>query len=143
MQISLGALLATVLLCTTQAANAWDRCTLLTQREATKALNTPLKSGVAAGPFGSACHWSGKHSDNTYVQLQVIDNPSYWVPPPSGAGCKKISGIGRDAYMCPEQSGFVAATVTDKQVVAVSLAGGKASPEAAIELLRAVLRRAK
>jgi hypothetical protein len=138
----LGALLTVVFLCATQAANAWDRCALLTQDEATKALNTPLKSGVAAGPFGSACHWSGEHDRNTYVQLQVIDNPSYWSPP-HGAGCKKISGIGRDAYTCPEHAGFVAATVTDKQVVAVSLAGGSASPEAAVALLSTVLRRAK
>ncbi len=123
------------------AVAAPDRCGLLTQDEASKALGVPLKAGYAAGPQDLACQWDG-NAGNIYLQVQVIEDPRYWEPHRHAPSYKKISGVGKDAYTELVLGGFVAGTLTDNQVVVVvSQSGGNASAENALVLLKKIVAR--
>ena len=124
----------------TQAVATSDRCALLTQDEASKALGVPLKAGYAAGPQDTACQWDG-NAGNIYLQVQVIDDRRYWEPHRHAPSYKPVSGIGQDAYTESVLGGFVAGAVTDKKVILVSESGGKASAENALMLLTKIIAR--
>jgi len=130
-----------VLLATHGIAAAMDRCTLLTAGEAAAAVGGPVGPGYAAGPMQTACQWDGTADEAAYVQVQVIDDPSYWSPPTLADGYAELTGIGEKAYVLPEMGGFAAGALDRGHVVVVGLAGGGASAESAESLLRLVVDR--
>lgn len=120
-------------------ASTADICALLTRNEATKALGAPVDVGEVAGPLGSACQWKKTGGDG-HVQVQVV-RPRDWSPPKRAAEYRKLPGIGRDAYTIEELGAFVAAAVTDKNLVAVNIRGGTATTDTAVALLKIILSR--
>jgi hypothetical protein len=115
-------------------AQSNDRCTLLTQAEATAALGAPVKPGESAI---SGCQW-GKVGGNGFVQLQVA-GARYFQRPPKPA--KTIPGVGLEAYSYTELDNPHAIARTNKFVVAVWASGDEASSEKVVGLLKTVLAR--
>lgn len=142
MRTTIGTALAlAVLLAASAKAGEPDRCALLSAAEAAAAIGGPVGSGYAAGPGDTACQWDGTSNDGSYVQVQVIADPSSWSPPSLADGYAQLSGIGEKAYVSPEMGGFAAGALDRGQVIVVGLAGDGASAKSAESLLRLVVGR--
>jgi hypothetical protein len=115
-------------------AESNDRCTLLTQAEATSALGAPVGPGKVAI---SGCQW-GQIGGDGFVQVEVAGARYYQRPPKTA---KMISGIGLEAYTYSQLGSPHAMAKTNKSVIAVWASGDKASPEKVIDLLGVVVHR--
>jgi hypothetical protein len=115
-------------------AQSQDRCTLLTQAEATVALGAPVQPGE---PAISGCQW-GKIGGAGFVQVQV-SGARYYLRPPKTA--KMIPGIGLEAYAYTDLDSPHAMAKTNKFMVAVWASGDKADSERVVDLLRIAVGR--
>jgi hypothetical protein len=115
-------------------AQSGDPCALLTQAEATAALNEPVKRGE---PAIMGCQWE-RVGGNGHVQVEVA-GARYYQPPPKTA--KMLPGIGVEAYAYTELGSPHAMAKTQKSMVAVWASGDKASSEKVVDLLRTVVGR--
>ena len=116
-------------------------CELFTIDEAAALLGAPVDPGVDAA-MGSGCQWNGSDgSGATYLQIQVLDDPSYYVEQSLGAGFEQLAGIGDAAFLIPELGGYAASAQTATATFAVAVNGGTASKTSATELLRQVVQR--
>ena len=94
----------------------------------------------AAG--GTGCQWDGSGGvDATYLQIQVIDDPSYYVEQSFADGFETVKGIGTAAFVVPELGGWAAQAVTDDATFAVAVNGGTASKQSATGLLTQLVDR--
>jgi hypothetical protein len=116
-------------------------CALFSRQEISSLLTLPVNEGEVAGPLGTACQWDATSDDAAYVQVQIIPGDDYWSNPIRAAGYEAVSGIGREAYVHPEFGGWTAGALTDTAVAAVAMAGGAASRDAAVGLLRSLVQR--
>lgn len=120
-------------------ANAY--CALFTVAEVETILGAPVGAGHDAA-VGTGCQWDGDSSVTaTYLQIQVIDDPSYYVEQTLGEGFERLSGIGKAAFVVPELGGWSAQAQTDAKTYAVSVNGGTATKETAISLLKTLMER--
>jgi hypothetical protein len=116
-------------------------CGLFTRQEISSLLALPVGDGEVAGPLGTACQWDATGDDASYVQVQIVPGHDYWSNPTRAPGYEAVGGIGSEAYVHPELGGWAAGARTDTAVAAVSLAGGAASGETAVRLLRMLVER--
>jgi hypothetical protein len=123
------------------SANPSPACRLFTRQEISSLLALPVGDGEVAGPLGTSCQWDATSDDASYVQVQIIPGHDYWTNPTRASGYEAVSGIGSEAYVHPELGGWTAGALTDTAVAAVSLAGGAASGETAVRLLRMLVER--
>jgi Protein of unknown function (DUF3558) len=123
------------------AAASNPLCDLFTIDEVQALLGAPVGPGEDAAQ-GTGCQWSGDSSvDATYLQIQVIDDPSYYVEQSEGDGFEQVSGIGNAAFVIPELGGWAGGAQSSSSTFAVAVNGGTASKEAAISLLRQLVER--
>jgi hypothetical protein len=115
-------------------------CALFTVDEVEAILGAKVGPGHTAA-LGTGCQWDGDSSGSTYLQIQVIDDPSDYVEQSLGVGFEKLSGIGKAAFVVPELGGWTAQAQTDKATYAVAVNGGTATKESAISLLKMLLTR--
>ncbi|MBS0641303.1 MAG: hypothetical protein JSS43_15625 [Proteobacteria bacterium] len=139
MKLNAGLPIAALCLALSPAYAENDRCALLTRQEAASILGMPVSPGKTAGPAASACQFD--NDDDGYVQVQVIDDPRYWSPPKLAPDFRKVTGIGKEAYVVPEMGGWTAGALLEGRLAVVSLSGGKSSADAAVNLLRTVVGR--
>lgn len=115
-------------------------CGLFTATEMSQRLGTPLEPGRVAGPFGTACQWSGAGDNgNAFVQIQVLQGDHFETSPDA----EKLTGIGKKAMVGREFTGWTARVLTETSTVMVSINGGTASRDSALALLRETLARMK
>lgn len=123
------------------AAASNPLCDLFTVDEVQELLGAPVGPGEDAA-LGTGCQWSGDSSaDATYLQIQVIEDPSYYVEQSLGDGFEQVSGIANAAFVIPELGGWAGGAQSDSSTYAVAVNGGTASKEAAISLLRQLVER--
>ena len=108
-------------------------CSRFSTAEITKLLGTPVESGEPLAP-GTGCQWFGK-DEESYVIVQVADTGN-WIDPRQAPGYEVIEAIGKRAYSHPEEGGWRAMSLTDRNVFAVVLTGGSANRASAITILR-------
>ncbi len=114
---------------------------MFTVDEVQELLGAPVGPGEDAA-LGTGCQWSGDSSaDATYLQIQVIEDPSYYVEQSLGDGFEQVSGIANAAFVIPELGGWAGGAQSDSSTYAVAVNGGTASKEAAISLLRQLVER--
>jgi hypothetical protein len=116
-------------------------CGLFTTDEVQTMLGVPVGPGEDAA-LGTGCQWSGDSTLNaTYLQIQVIDDPSYYVEQSGGEGFEQVSGIANAAFVIPELGGWAGGAQSDSSTYAIAINGGSASKDAAISLLRQLVER--
>jgi hypothetical protein len=123
------------------ALGAEGRCALISEEEAAAALGAAVRPGAQAGPMGTACQWDARADDAAWVQVQVIDDTGYWSTPSLAPGFRRISGVGREAYVVPEMGGWAAGALMERRMVVVSVAGGSTDQSRAVALLKTVVGR--
>jgi hypothetical protein len=118
-------------------ANAY--CSLFTVDEVQVILGAPVGTGgTAAG--GTGCQWAGQ-AGGTYLQIQAIDDPSYYVEQTGADGFEEVPGIGLAAFVVPELGGWAAQAQTGSATYAVAVNGGTSTKQTAISLLRTLIER--
>jgi hypothetical protein len=111
-------------------------CSLYTAMEIEQWLGVPVNEGHTSGPGGTACQWEATSADDAFVQIQVIEDTSYWEKPDRAPGYRVLENVGQEGYASQEGTGWKAGALTDSAVVVVELQGGKANEASAIGLLR-------
>lgn len=125
------------------STTAGGLCSLFTKKEIEELLGAPVSAGKVAGPMGTACQWDGPEDDEIFAQIQVLKDTHFWINPKQAPGYEAISGIGKEAYVIPDQGGWNARALTDTAILSVALNGGKADRDRAVKLLRSLLERLK
>lgn len=126
---------------TVQRGPASELCGLFTPAEIGDAIGTAVEPGAVAAPGGTACQWDGTRDDEAYVQIQVIPGTEYWEPRRLTRGYEALSDVGEEAFVVPELGGWLAGVKTAARVTYVSMAGGTASRDTAVRLLRTAHER--
>jgi hypothetical protein len=116
-------------------------CALYTPAEISGILGANVGDGEAAGPMATACQWSPKGSGDTFAQVQIVPGTRYWEKHEGAKGYEVLKGIGKEAYVATSLGGWEAGTVTDKNVIFVSLAGGTASRNSAVDFLKKTIAK--
>jgi hypothetical protein len=116
-------------------------CALYTPSEISGILGATVGDGEAAGPMATACQWSPKGSGDVFAQVQIVPGTRYWEKHSGAKGYEVLKGIGKEAFVAMALGGWEAGTVTDNNVVFVSLNGGKASRDAAVAFLKQTLAK--
>jgi hypothetical protein len=115
-------------------------CSLYTTSEIQGILGASVGQGEAAGPMATACQWNGQ-GDGVYAQVQVIPGADNWEKHTGAKGYEVLPGIGKEAFVAMALGGWEAGTVTDKTVVFVSLNGGTASRNSAVDFLKQTMAK--
>ena len=110
-------------------------------------LGAPVSGGKVAGPLGTACQWDGTaDADAIYAQIQVLKDTEYWSNLKQAPGYEALSGIGKEAYVIPnqpDQGNWNARALTDTAMLSVVLSGGKADRDRTVKLLQTLHERLK
>jgi hypothetical protein len=115
-------------------------CSLFTVAEVEAILGESVDPGHDAA-IGTGCQWDGKTLDAAYVQVQVIDDPTYYNEQSLADGFEEVSGIGKAAFLVPELGGWAAHAQTDAATYAVAVNGGTTTKQSAISLLKTLMER--
>jgi hypothetical protein len=116
-----------------------ELCSLFTVAEVETILGATVGPGHDAA-LGTGCQWDGE-ADATYLQVQVIDDPTYYNEQSLADGFEKVSGVGKAAFVVPELGGWTAQAQTDKATYAAAVNGGTATKDSAVSLLKTLLER--
>jgi hypothetical protein len=115
------------------AAQADDKCSLLTRAEAAAALGAPVEPGQLAI---SGCQWP-RTGGQGFVQIEIAPARYY----EKRRERVMLSGIGEEAFSYAEMGDPHAMARTPKSVVAVWTSGNSAQPAKVVELLKLVVSR--
>ncbi len=118
-----------------------EYCSLFTVDEVQAILGAPVGPGDDAA-LGTGCQWDGTDPEGgTMLQIQVIDDPSFYVEQSGAEGFEAVSGIGAAAFVVDEIGGWSAQAQTDAATYAVIVRGGTATRLSAISLLKTLVER--
>lgn len=122
------------------AASDNPLCKLFTTKEAADWI------GAAVAPpdnatMGAGCQWAAKDDSGDMMVIKIPAN--YHEVPSLAPGFKELTTYGAEAraFVVPEMGGFAAGAIQGESAFKVSLAGKKASAEAAEALLAEFIRR--
>ena len=115
-------------------------CSLFTVAEVEAILGEAVDPGHDAA-LGTGCQWDGKTLDAAYVQIQVIDDPTYYNEQSLAEGFEEVSGVGKAAFLVPELGGWAAHAQTDAATYAVAVNGGTTTKQSAVSLLKTLMER--
>ncbi len=115
-------------------------CSLYTPSDIKGILGVEVGAGEAAGPMATACQWNGQ-GDGVYAQVQLIPGADNWEKHTGAKGYEVLPGIGKEAFVATSLGRWEAGTVTDKSVVFVSLNGGTASRNSAVDFLKQTMAK--
>lgn len=125
------------------AAPASGPCALFTQKEVEDLLGTRLGPGQLNAPMG-ICQWDAStDEDAIFAQIQVLDDPDYYVEQTLADGFEALSDLGERAFLVHDSGGWTAQARTAGHVIAIRLVGGKADRERTIRFLRLALERVR
>jgi len=114
-------------------------CKLFTAAEASAFSGKKLQAGTNAA-MGTGCQWAAGDDAGGMAMVQVV--PLKDAPSPSGApGFRALRDLGAGAFVAEDMGGWVAGAPQGKDFVAVVVTGPKASDQAAIDLVKAALKR--
>jgi hypothetical protein len=133
--------LVSVVILVLAATGCGGLCATYTALEIEQWLGSAVGEGYTAGPGGTACQWDASSDPSGYVQIQVIEDTSYWENPELAEGYETVAGVGQEAFVAPDLKGWKAGALTPKEVVFISMSGGSSEADTAVSLLRDAVDR--
>ena len=118
-----------------------DPCALFTQAEIKTLL--AVAAPVAAGsPSIAGCQWATA-DDESYAQIQIIEDTSYYEPHEGAKGYQELTGVGLYGWSGYELGSWVASANTGRFVLISMVTSAKANRGSAIKLLNMLAERVK
>jgi hypothetical protein len=118
-----------------------DPCTLFTPSEIKTLLGVPVP--VAAGsPSIAGCQWTTA-DDESYAQIQIIEDTSYYEPHKDAEGYQELTGVGLYGWSGYELGSWVASANTGRFVLLTMVTSPKSGRDAAIKFLGMLVERTK
>ena len=118
-----------------------DPCTLFTQGEIKTLLAVPVPVN-AGSPSIAGCQWATA-DDESYAQIQIIEDTSYYEPHEGAKDYQKLTGVGLYGWSGYELGSWVASANTGRLVLIAMVTSAKSSRETAIKLLGMLAERKK
>lgn len=118
-----------------------DPCALFTQSEIKTLLGVPV--AVDAGsPSIAGCQWTTA-DDESYAQIQIIEDTSYYEPHKGAEGYQELTGVGLNGWSGYELGSWVASANTGRFVLITMVASAKSDRDTAIKFLGMLVERMK
>ena len=125
---------------TPQTAPA-DPCALFTGSEIKALLGVPVPVD-AGSPSIAGCQWATA-DDESYAQIEIIADTSYYEPHEGAKGYQALTGVGLYGWSGYELGSWVASANTGRFVLLTMVTSAKADRDTAIRLLRMLVERVK
>ncbi len=118
-----------------------DPCTLFTTSEIKTLLgvSVPVDAG---SPSIAGCQWTAA-DDESYAQIQIIEDTSYYEPHKGAEGYQELTGVGLYGWSGYELGSWVASANTGRFVLLTMVTSPKSGRDAAIRLLGMLVERTK
>ena len=116
-----------------------DPCALFTQAEIRTVLGVPVGAG---SPSIAGCQWASA-DDESYAQIQIIADTSYYEPHEGAKDYQKLTGVGLYGWSGYELGSWIASSNTGRFVLVTMITSAKSDRDTAIKFLRMLVERAK
>lgn len=116
-------------------------CSIFTVDEVKAILGADVNAGEDAA-LGTGCQWSDGEG-GAMMQIQVIDDPTYFVAETGAEGYKELNGIGVAAFSTPGlvDGGWSASAQTATGTYYVTVRSPSTTVTTAVDLLKELIKR--
>ena len=111
----------------TQSRASADPCALFTQSEIKTLLGVPVEAG---SPSIAGCQWATP-DDESYAQIEIIQDTSYYEPHKGAKGYQELAGVGLYGWSGYEMGSWVASTNTGRFVLVTMVTSAKSDRDTA------------
>ncbi len=116
-----------------------DPCALFTQAEIKTLIGVPVGAG---SPSIAGCQWASADSES-YAQIQVLADTSYYEPHEGAKGYQELTGVGLYGWSGYELGSWIASSNTGRFVLVTMVTSAKSDRDTAIKFLGMLVERAK
>ncbi len=118
-----------------------DPCKLFTQGEIKTLLAVPAPVNPGSSSI-AGCQWATA-DDESYAQIQIIEDTSYYEPHEGAKDYQELTGVGLYGWSGYELGSWVASANTGRFVLIAMVTSAKSTRETAIKLLGMLAKRKK
>lgn len=123
----------------TQPKGPDDPCKLFTPDEIKSLIGAPVEAGSASI---AGCQWSSADYES-YAQIQIIEDTSYYEPHKTAKDYSELTGVGLYGWSGFELGSWVASSNTGRFVLITMVTSSKADRSTAVKFLSMLAERVK